>query len=63
MAVAEDVGGDRDVVPDAGLGRIAPAVDGRLRALDQDARGRLAALGNGHPPSLIHFDRRSRTIV
>ncbi len=38
VAVAEDVGRDRDHVPDAALGGEPPAVDGRLGVLDDDPR-------------------------
>ena len=48
VAVAEDVGGDVDDVARRALGRVAAAVDHRLRALDVDARGRLGVLARGH---------------
>ena len=46
MAVAEDVGGDPDRVAHDALGGVATGVDGRLRVLDDDARG--VALGVGY---------------
>ena len=48
VAVAEDVGRDRDGVADGALDRLAAAVDGRRRVLDPDARRRRLAFGRGH---------------
>ena len=47
-AVAEDERADLDAVADAGLGRVATAVDQRLGVLDLNPRRRCGCQGQGH---------------